>query len=574
MAIQVQIRRGTNKENNAFTGAQGEVTVNTINNSLRIHDGETIGGHIVLGESQITNCITEIPQDIKLELNNGTLTLKAGSKVYVPNGAGVFNTITIANDISVSGASTSPGTVRMLYYVGGNNIAVFVANSSGTTPPTSGTNQIFYNTSDNTIKRYTNGSVAASGYSLPLALIKDDGTYLHGSIDQVFNGFGYIGSTVFALPGVSGLTANGQNDDGTWRSSAFTLTSVKILNISSYTTIGCPLALNASDLTYQTSYFEQETNPGTNYSLWYNPKTNYLYRSVSTTSFNAINAAVIGTFDRTNGVVSNLRIKQTFHAVDYNDVVHTNSDQTINGTKTFTANIVVKRTSGQKLIVCKDTNNVDIGSLEAADNSNDNHTELFAFDENGSNSAQIGIHYNNGSPYGFAPTPASVYDNSTKIATTEHIIAVLDKIYPVGALYIGTTSTCPLAAFFGTWILIEYGDVLQTGNGTVGNWELVDSPNTGAYTVVAPGLPKISGQMTRIWSPGNPSANGTFSIADSDYVGAGAWDSNIYPHSYTLTFDASSSTSGSSLFRYTSDDTRANKVQPRAFVVNVWRRTA
>lgn len=34
----------------------------------------------------ITNCITEIPQDIKLELNNGTLTLKAGSKVYVPNG--------------------------------------------------------------------------------------------------------------------------------------------------------------------------------------------------------------------------------------------------------------------------------------------------------------------------------------------------------------------------------------------------------------------------------------------------------------------------------------------------------
>lgn len=27
-----------------------------------------------------------IPQDIKLELNNGTLTLKAGSRVYVPNG--------------------------------------------------------------------------------------------------------------------------------------------------------------------------------------------------------------------------------------------------------------------------------------------------------------------------------------------------------------------------------------------------------------------------------------------------------------------------------------------------------
>ena len=33
-----------------------------------------------------TNRILEIPQDIKLELNNGTLTLKAGSKLYRPNG--------------------------------------------------------------------------------------------------------------------------------------------------------------------------------------------------------------------------------------------------------------------------------------------------------------------------------------------------------------------------------------------------------------------------------------------------------------------------------------------------------
>ena len=43
-----------------------------------------------------TNCLTEIPQDITLELNNGTLTLKAGSKVYVPNGSGVFDVVTTA----------------------------------------------------------------------------------------------------------------------------------------------------------------------------------------------------------------------------------------------------------------------------------------------------------------------------------------------------------------------------------------------------------------------------------------------------------------------------------------------
>ena len=49
-------------------------------------DGNTTSWNNAVDYSNVTNCITKIPQDIKLELNNGTLTLKAGSKVYVPNG--------------------------------------------------------------------------------------------------------------------------------------------------------------------------------------------------------------------------------------------------------------------------------------------------------------------------------------------------------------------------------------------------------------------------------------------------------------------------------------------------------
>lgn len=52
--------------------------------------------------NKITNCITKIPQDINLVLSEGTLTLKAGSKVYVPNGPGVFDSVTLANDVSAS----------------------------------------------------------------------------------------------------------------------------------------------------------------------------------------------------------------------------------------------------------------------------------------------------------------------------------------------------------------------------------------------------------------------------------------------------------------------------------------
>ena len=44
MAIQIQLRQGTTTEHNTFTGANGEVTVDTTNKTLRVHDGYTIGG--------------------------------------------------------------------------------------------------------------------------------------------------------------------------------------------------------------------------------------------------------------------------------------------------------------------------------------------------------------------------------------------------------------------------------------------------------------------------------------------------------------------------------------------------
>ena len=47
MALQIQLRRGTQAEHSTFTGANGEVTVDTTNKTLRVHDGVTVGGHVV-----------------------------------------------------------------------------------------------------------------------------------------------------------------------------------------------------------------------------------------------------------------------------------------------------------------------------------------------------------------------------------------------------------------------------------------------------------------------------------------------------------------------------------------------
>jgi hypothetical protein len=45
MAKQVQFRRGTTSQHSTFTGAVGEITVDTDKNTAVVHDGSTAGGH-------------------------------------------------------------------------------------------------------------------------------------------------------------------------------------------------------------------------------------------------------------------------------------------------------------------------------------------------------------------------------------------------------------------------------------------------------------------------------------------------------------------------------------------------
>jgi hypothetical protein len=54
MATQVQFRRGTTAQNNSFTGAVGELSIDTEVKSIRIHDGSTAGGFGV-AKSDLSN---------------------------------------------------------------------------------------------------------------------------------------------------------------------------------------------------------------------------------------------------------------------------------------------------------------------------------------------------------------------------------------------------------------------------------------------------------------------------------------------------------------------------------------
>ena len=256
-----------------------------------------------LMNTKVSNCITEIPQDIKLELNNGTLTLKAGSKVYVPNGVGVFDEVIIDSDLTTSIADNNKLFIFYNLSTNGLWFSSMPATQSGTTNP-SNLWGFFYNSTDNKVY-YLRNNITPDNYtfSLPVAMVISNGTQIT-SIDQVFNGFGYIGSTVFALPGVKGLIPNGRNADGSLKSiEVITDKVITYTNPSNFSYRGSfiitnDLSLLASDQTY-----------------WkYNQQENLFKHESSVGTF-----CEFSLFENVNGRITSFTPKTVFHALDYND---------------------------------------------------------------------------------------------------------------------------------------------------------------------------------------------------------------------------------------------------------------
>ena len=257
----------------------------------------------VLDKTMITNCLTNIPQDIKLELNNGTLTLKTGSKVYVPNGF-VAGGVTPKFDeiiFNVDMVATPKTNGSYLLYAQTNNTLGYRFKDScysGTSDPATAATT-YYDTSINKLTAHnSNGDFQAS---FPIA----EFTVSNGaisSIDQVFNGFGYIGSTVFALPGVKGLIPNGRNEDGTLNSTTVTIQSVQTTQRADTFDPAFLVIIRDGTLgIYRNNIYDEEKN--------YNRDIAGLIQYVCRA----------GSFALTSGVISNFNPKTTFHALDYNN---------------------------------------------------------------------------------------------------------------------------------------------------------------------------------------------------------------------------------------------------------------
>lgn len=285
-------------------GTIPEVNTDT-NQQVLSNDGTNLSWrNEQVGYNQITNCITEIPQDIKLEINNGTITLKAGSKVY--NGNGVLKTTT--TDISSINANYDGQVLIALSKDFDVLLTGFVPGETVSELPTSTASfKIYYNTTDK--KCYLDTTDGWQECSLPIAL----GTSTVSSwvsIDQVFNGFGFVGSTIFALPGVKGLSPNG-NDS---------LTGIKknnIISIENILTYTCPnitanviLDLYANKIAINSQAFDKPTTD----LIFFDEINNYNYAGLGIS-----NDIWVGSARIENGKIVLFNPKHPISLVDKNN---------------------------------------------------------------------------------------------------------------------------------------------------------------------------------------------------------------------------------------------------------------
>ena len=235
-----------------------------------------------------TNRILEIPQDIKAELNNGVITIKAGTKVYIPNGFetdGItrkFDIIILTKDLTYTEPTSTALTLPLFVSSNGNGLFRRGNNNSGKTVPDNYTGA-FYNLTTNKMESYNGGSLSVT-MSLPICVCTNSAKTGNNivSIDQIFNGFGYIGSTAFALPGVKYKFADGRNEDGTYKSITKTFDKVSLTSYSYQIKDPDrqPLSINDQGILIRTAkYFIQNNQPVSTDSVWYKPETNETFRS-------------------------------------------------------------------------------------------------------------------------------------------------------------------------------------------------------------------------------------------------------------------------------------------------------
>ena len=153
MATAVQFRRGTATEHDAFTGLEGDVTVDTTNKTLRVHDGSTAGGtklakfsdlltanaintHLIPATGNTYDLGSSSKPWRSLYVSSNTFIIgntsltTADGQLIVGNNAVITGTVSLAGDTQLTGnTNISNLTVTNITATGNTSLARLVLTS-------------------------------------------------------------------------------------------------------------------------------------------------------------------------------------------------------------------------------------------------------------------------------------------------------------------------------------------------------------------------------------------------------------------------------------------------------------
>ena len=134
MPTTLQFRRGTAAQNDAYTGASGEITVDTTNKTLRVHDGSTAGGTRLGKYTEVEAVDSAVVTSIIDSAIGSTIQalLVSGTNIKTINSQSILG----SGNITITGGDGGSGTLDSTTVLGVINAAYIQAN------------QITYSTAD------------------------------------------------------------------------------------------------------------------------------------------------------------------------------------------------------------------------------------------------------------------------------------------------------------------------------------------------------------------------------------------------------------------------------------------
>ena len=250
-----------------------------------------------LNKAQLSNCVLEVPQRIKLEFVNGVLTLKAGSQLLQPDGVNddgnwMFKYKTVESDIVFPGIG-SGSVYQGPIFIDARNASTdtdnvildcYVPDNCGTGPsfPAAPNEYMrFWNTSDNRLYIYINSTWRSDlDMTFPIADVTINTTSIQ-SLDNVYNTTIACGNGLLVQSGVKALMPNGLNPDGTLNNLEYTTPYVLAESVDISGSMDWVYTLGSDGDIYalfREFYYVQTSTPVVpNYvgvAFWYNPATN------------------------------------------------------------------------------------------------------------------------------------------------------------------------------------------------------------------------------------------------------------------------------------------------------------